>query len=199
MAAFGVTAVVWGMLVAGGGQYGTTADTTQLREQYARVEAVLEARGKFGESERRAIATAIVEESARAGYDPFLILGIIDTESDFRHEVVSSADARGLMQIQPKTLQYLMERNHWPMSEQVVERDPARCVMLGVRYVRQLHDRFHSIDAALMAYNMGPTKFASLRKTPEALEPYRVYPASVHRDAKRLKGKRAPAAELPRS
>jgi len=179
MVAFGAAALTCWLVVAGGGRsaaYGAT---------WSRVEAVLEERGRFSEADRRSIATAIVEEAARAGYDPFLILGLIDVESDFRHDVVSSADARGLMQIQPVTLRYLMERQHWPMSEEDVAKDPSRCVRLGVRYMRQLHDRFHSLDAALMAYNMGPTKYASLRKNPAALERYRAYPAAVRRDAAR--------------
>ncbi len=181
-------AVVAGwVVVAGAGRY--APEVERMAAQLSAVEAVLAERSTFSEGVRREIAIAILEEAARAGYDPFLVLGIIDVESDFRHDVVSSADARGLMQIQPVTLAYLIERQHWPLPADVVARSPALSVRLGVRYVRQLHDRFHSLDSALMAYNMGPTKFARLRKDPTALDEYRVYPKAVRRDAAKLKAR----------
>jgi len=40
-------------------------------------------------------------EAARAGLDPQLVLGVIQTESNFRKYAVSSADARGYMQVMP--------------------------------------------------------------------------------------------------
>jgi soluble lytic murein transglycosylase len=183
---FGAAVAGWAV-VAGAAQH-----PQGLAAQVAQVEAVLEARGDLADDERRAVAVAIVEESMRAGYDPFLILGLIDVESDFRRDVVSNADARGLMQIQPATLGYLIDRHRWPLSEKAVANNPALCVRLGVRYVRQLHDRFKSLNAALMAYNMGPTKYASLSKDPDALLKYRAYPAAVLRDAAAIK--RAAAA-----
>jgi len=40
-------------------------------------------------------------ESQRAGLDPLLVLGLIQVESGFRRYAVSSAGARGLMQVMP--------------------------------------------------------------------------------------------------
>jgi soluble lytic murein transglycosylase-like protein len=40
-------------------------------------------------------------EATRAGLDPQLVLGIIDVESGFKKYAVSSAGARGLMQVMP--------------------------------------------------------------------------------------------------
>jgi soluble lytic murein transglycosylase-like protein len=40
-------------------------------------------------------------EATRAGLDPQLVLGVIHHESNFRKYAVSSADARGLMQVMP--------------------------------------------------------------------------------------------------
>jgi soluble lytic murein transglycosylase-like protein len=40
-------------------------------------------------------------ESARAGLDPQLVLGLIEVESNFRRYAVSSAGARGYMQVMP--------------------------------------------------------------------------------------------------
>ena len=40
-------------------------------------------------------------EATRAGLDPQLVLGVIHHESDFRKYAISSADARGFMQVMP--------------------------------------------------------------------------------------------------
>lgn len=40
-------------------------------------------------------------ESKRAGLEPSLVLGLVQVESNFRKYAISSADARGLMQVMP--------------------------------------------------------------------------------------------------
>ena len=40
-------------------------------------------------------------EATRAGLDPQLVLGVIQHESNFRKYAISSADARGYMQVMP--------------------------------------------------------------------------------------------------
>jgi soluble lytic murein transglycosylase-like protein len=45
--------------------------------------------------------TTVQYESKRAGLDPQLVLGLIDTESKFRKHAVSRAGARGYMQVMP--------------------------------------------------------------------------------------------------
>jgi soluble lytic murein transglycosylase-like protein len=40
-------------------------------------------------------------EATRAGLDPQLVLGVIQLESNFRKYAISSADARGYMQVMP--------------------------------------------------------------------------------------------------
>jgi soluble lytic murein transglycosylase-like protein len=40
-------------------------------------------------------------ESARAGLDPSLVLGVVQVESGFRKYAISSAGARGYMQVMP--------------------------------------------------------------------------------------------------
>ncbi|MBM3395963.1 MAG: lytic transglycosylase domain-containing protein [Betaproteobacteria bacterium] len=50
---------------------------------------------------RREFLTSVQYEAKRAGLDPQLVLGIIDIESKFRKYAVSSAGARGYMQVMP--------------------------------------------------------------------------------------------------
>lgn len=51
--------------------------------------------------DRVAFLKTVYYEATRAGLDPELALGLIQTESNFRKYAVSSADARGYMQAMP--------------------------------------------------------------------------------------------------
>ena len=57
--------------------------------------------------DRVALLTTIHYESVRAGLDPQLVLGLIQYESAFRKYAVSSAGARGYMQVMPFWLKQL--------------------------------------------------------------------------------------------
>ena len=50
---------------------------------------------------RERLLTAIHYEATRAGLDPQLVLGLIQVESGFKKYAISSAGARGLMQVMP--------------------------------------------------------------------------------------------------
>jgi soluble lytic murein transglycosylase-like protein len=51
--------------------------------------------------QRTELLKTIQWEATRAGLDPQLVLGLIEVESGFRKYAVSSAGARGLMQVMP--------------------------------------------------------------------------------------------------
>lgn len=51
--------------------------------------------------ERREFLVTVHYEATRAGLDPQLVLGLIEVESGFRKYAVSSASARGYMQVMP--------------------------------------------------------------------------------------------------
>ena len=53
------------------------------------------------ENYRNALLTSIHYEATRAGLDPQLVLGLIQVESNFRKYAISSASARGYMQVMP--------------------------------------------------------------------------------------------------
>ena len=50
---------------------------------------------------RQAFLQTVWYESSRAGLEPELVLGLIEVESGFRKFAISSADARGYMQVMP--------------------------------------------------------------------------------------------------
>ena len=142
---------------------------------------------ELGLTLRHQLAHAIAEEAQAAGYDPLLILAIIDVESDFEEGAVSNRGARGLMQIQPTTLYFLAQKEGLRLTRDEVAQDPALCVRLGVRYLRALQNRFGGdIDFALMAYNAGPTKIRGALRDRET-DFFRAYPKRVRRDFRRFR------------
>jgi hypothetical protein len=89
----------------------------------------------------------IYREARRNGLPPELVAAVVETESDFRARLISSRDARGLMQVIPST-GALMGANNLM--------DPADNIRVGTRYLRYLHDRFEGDwDLILAAYNAG--------------------------------------------
>jgi soluble lytic murein transglycosylase-like protein len=154
----------------------------------SQIDAVLLRRGPgLGLRLREQVAMAIDEESREAGFDPMLIIAIIDVESDFVENAVSEMGARGLMQIQPITLQFIAEREKLKLPPKELEADPALRVRLGIRYVRFLMSRFgNDLNLALMAYNAGPTRVYTAYLKGE-LEQFQPYVVAVRREYASLK------------
>lgn len=90
----------------------------------------------------------IARASSRYGVDAGLIKAVIKAESNFNPKAVSSAGARGLMQLMPGTARGLGVSDSF---------DPEQNVMAGTRFLRDLLDRYHGdLDSSLAAYNWGP-------------------------------------------
>jgi peptidoglycan DL-endopeptidase CwlO len=79
-----------------------------------------------------------------------LLAGVAMVESHLRPDAHSAAGARGLLQLMPATAA-LLAVDAGRSDENVAG---------GARYLRQMLDRFGSIDLALAAYNAGPTAVA---------------------------------------
>ena len=86
-----------------------------------------------------------------------LIYGIIWVESRFNPEAVSPVGARGLMQLMPKTADYLAERIGWEGRHDSF--DPEFNIAAGSYYIARLIKQFDGdVELALAAYNAGATK-----------------------------------------
>ncbi len=64
---------------------------------------------------RRDFLITVQYEASRAGLDPQLVLGIIQHESNFRKYAVSSAGARGYMQVMPFWVHLIGDAQHGPI------------------------------------------------------------------------------------
>ena len=96
----------------------------------------------------------ISEASRRFGVPTALIRAIMRNESAGDVRAVSSAGARGLMQIMPGTWDEL--RLRWSLGRDPF--DPRDNILAGTAYLRELHDRFGS-PGFLAAYNAGPARY----------------------------------------
>jgi soluble lytic murein transglycosylase len=101
----------------------------------------------------------IVENAANEyGFDPLLLYSLIRQESFFEGFIVSSAGARGLMQIMPATGEEIANLMKWPMNYTVSDLyRPIVNIRMGANYLSRMHTYFNDdIFAALAAYNAGP-------------------------------------------
>lgn len=100
----------------------------------------------------------ISEASNTHGVSFSLLKALIKTESDFNPRAISSAGARGLMQLMPENIKTLKIKNPF---------DPRENVMGGTWYLKQLINRFNGkLPLALAAYNAGPGVVEKYQRIP---------------------------------
>ena len=97
---------------------------------------------------QRAEIINIAKRYSRAyGLDERLIQAVIEVESGYDANAVSSAGAEGLMQIMPGTQRDLGVTQPF---------DPDENIEAGVRYLQTMIERFGTVELGLAAYNAGP-------------------------------------------
>ena len=93
------------------------------------------------------------------GPENALVLGVIRQESAFAVTAVSSAGARGLMQLMPSTAKHVAKQAGLKYEEKKLTRDPSYNIRLGSAYLQELIERFRgSYILAIAAYNAGPSR-----------------------------------------
>lgn len=98
-------------------------------------------------------------ESEKQGLDPFLVASLIRQESEFDPNVVSYANAWGLMQLVPTVGSELARKQHMRPFRTSYLLNPDVNLKLGTIYFRQLMDEFHGQpEYALAAYNAGDSR-----------------------------------------
>jgi soluble lytic murein transglycosylase-like protein len=108
----------------------------------------------------QAVLPTVRKYSAMYGVPVALVLAVIQKESNFKNGLVSSAGARGLMQLMPKYFSgdlFNMDNN----------------IRQGVKFLAAMIKKYSTLQIALASYNWGPGNMD------RALQDGGTYPASV--------------------
>ena len=99
-------------------------------------------------------ADLVEREAAQFELDPDLVYAIIKTESGFDSQAVSSAGAKGLMQLTQETFDWISSL--YPAEDGGAGVfQPEDNIHCGCALLRLLLDQYGSLEVALAAYNAG--------------------------------------------
>lgn len=101
----------------------------------------------------------ILNSAKQYKISPFLVMGVIRVETKFDPTQISHANAQGLMQLTPATVDTVIQKA--PFSSAVRDQigDPKVNIQLGTWYLAYLIKRFDGNEVvAVAAYNAGPGK-----------------------------------------
>ena len=118
---------------------------------------------RYATAERSRTYDDLISQHAQSnGVRADLVRAVMQVESAFNPMARSPKGALGLMQLMPATLRQFSVMNPF---------DPADNVRAGVKYLRELLDRYQNNEQlALAAYNAGP---AAVDKHGQTVPPYR--------------------------
>jgi len=102
----------------------------------------------------------VVRAANRYQLEPAFIHAVITAESSYRHTAVSSAGAKGLMQLMPVTAK------RFAVSDPF---DPQQSIDAGTEYLHKLLTEFKTKKLALAAYNAGE---GAVRRHNRQIPPY---------------------------
>lgn len=129
--------------------YRETPPDGPLREEWARAHP-------------QAFATLVRKHARQARIEPELIWAVMTMESSYYPRAVSPADARGLMQVIPKTGNLIARQMGLQGYSAELLFEPEVSIRFACWYLQELLRKFHGqVLPALAAYNAGPPAVAS--------------------------------------
>ncbi len=118
--------------------------------------------GKLSIKNKWSLVELIYKECQEHMLDPQLVVALIQTESSFNNNALSSAGARGLMQIRLLTAIGIAKEMGIDWNKAPSLHDPKTNIKMGTYYLAKMIQRFRRLETALTAYNMGPTAVGRL-------------------------------------
>jgi soluble lytic murein transglycosylase-like protein len=112
--------------------------------------------------DRKRLASLIHRESRRYAIEWRLLVAIVEMESNFKPGAESRRGALGLMQLRPSTAAEVASAIGVPYGGPVELYDIEANIRLGTAYLHMLRRRFGSLDLAVQAYHIGPTRLSRL-------------------------------------
>ena len=97
------------------------------------------------------------EKAAGLNLDSSWVMGLMRSESAMAEDALSSAGARGLMQVMPETARQLANRHSFSYTGKQQLMQAGDNIQFGTAYLRELLDRFQENPVLVSgAYNAGP-------------------------------------------
>lgn len=124
----------------------------------------------LSDDELSTIAEIVYDESFKKKLDYRLVLAIMKIESNFRYGAISRKGARGLLQVKPSLAKYIAQDVGVSWKGDATLDEPEKNIKIGVHVFSQLIEDFESINMALHAYHVGPTRLKEIvadKKKPE--------------------------------
>ncbi len=116
---------------------------------------------RYSNYSKRKIIKLVEKIAKRYGVSVRVAKAIAEIESDFNPESVSSANAKGVMQLMDETAKDYGVENPF---------NPEENIRGGVRFLKHLIDKYHDIKLVAAAYNAGETavdKYGGIPPYPE--------------------------------
>lgn len=111
-------------------------------------------------------ADTVEQEAEAYDFPPSLIYAVIHTESHFDPSALSTADAKGLMQLTDDTYQWARRRLGEDKGDPNDLFDPETNIHYGVTVMNLLRQSFPNVETMLAAYNAGQGRVNSWLSDP---------------------------------
>jgi len=164
----------------------------RLKERLQILEIIEDYQTRIGIEDGVRLANHISECSRMYGFDPLLILAMIQVESSFGPRAVSKMGAMGLMQVKPSTAHAVVSNLGWPSLNADDLFQPVLNVRVGTEYLFDLVLKFGSVEKAIIAYNHGETAVRGLLS--EGIKLPQAYLRRVLKEYRRLQRQYEPSA-----
>ena len=114
------------------------------------IEYIKTQNSRLNENEIQNILGYVFKYSKEYNFNPYLVLAVMNTESHFNHSTVSSAGARGLMQLMP-----------FNFREFGVDNSISGNIKGGVLHLKRDYEKTGSVSKMLVCYNAGCGRLAN--------------------------------------